>query len=957
MGIHGLLPFLKPLMKVTGIHEMRNKTVGVDAMCWMHKGAFAQSQELVQGKDSDKFIHFFIKMCEVMRYHQVKPIIVFDGARLPAKLKEESERQDTRATAMKEALELLERKRMGEPIDERLLAAKCGSAIRVTGAMISRLMEALRQLSIQFIVAPFEADAQLAYMCRRGWVHAVISEDSDLLAYGCPRTLFKMDQNGACELHELSCLQPDSEAALAERTAAAVKQAELDDEGLASASDEEIEEEDVEDVDRENRKPEDDNSGACGEMAVQGRRGRGRGRGRGGRGGRGVAAKKAAATGGGIESGMDDLETDGVEGDAIQAASEGNQAASEGKARGRGKRTTPVKRKPKKVALQKKGSPGPAIEGNLLGHLDRWTPEKFAQFCVLLGTDYHEQDVHIKGFGAKNAFALMSRFPTTERMFHWMRREKRWCDKFPCGVEEYLARFRSVVAVFWHHVVYNPMHGMCVSIAEAFPHADRMLVGVDLAALVGHGALDKLDAKRMANGEVDPRSMKEREKEQLTPAERSSLDRILTQKRSAQRQYCFEQQLKADADRHRAEEAEQQRLQSQAPPATQTQASATQRPSQLSPTAPDQAGWKCSRCATLNGDKLSACVMYMCPGRRPQAPPATCHMCPGRCSCASAFSQATPRVSGPNETLATEEFDVDTEILVSAEEVEQKPEAPRELCLLPGDLAALSWAFAKAEEAEEADNMGGDIEVSGLDASESMTDDVLLCGTVTPPPKQTPTGGGACDGVSAAGASGGPAPKEDASTPAAPAISNPFARKRVAGANSGLAVLAKRPKEELPSFAPTGTTTNHKRLPGGVAGSDFFQGRVLQGTVPRVLAPSNLGSRGGNSAIEAAQKVLAQRGAPELEALPERLDPSKITSFFGKKPMGGGAAKQDSSKKSGASALAGWRAQPWRNEEEEAALEKEQSSYSVGVNLLKMRKDNAMPNRSLFRKGWESGSM
>ena len=37
------------------------------------------------------------------------------------------------------------------------------------------------------IVAPYEADAQMAFLAISGAVHAVITEDSDLLTYGCPR--------------------------------------------------------------------------------------------------------------------------------------------------------------------------------------------------------------------------------------------------------------------------------------------------------------------------------------------------------------------------------------------------------------------------------------------------------------------------------------------------------------------------------------------------------------------------------------------------------------------------------------------------------------------------------------------------------------------------------------------------------------------------------------------------
>ena len=48
-------------------------------------------------------------------------------------------------------------------------------------------IQALKAANVDFIVAPFEADAQMAYLAVNGLVHAVITEDSDLLPYGCPR--------------------------------------------------------------------------------------------------------------------------------------------------------------------------------------------------------------------------------------------------------------------------------------------------------------------------------------------------------------------------------------------------------------------------------------------------------------------------------------------------------------------------------------------------------------------------------------------------------------------------------------------------------------------------------------------------------------------------------------------------------------------------------------------------
>ena len=47
--------------------------------------------------------------------------------------------------------------------------------------------------SIEFIVAPYEADCQLSYFSKIDYVDAVITEDSDLLAYGAKVVLYKLD--------------------------------------------------------------------------------------------------------------------------------------------------------------------------------------------------------------------------------------------------------------------------------------------------------------------------------------------------------------------------------------------------------------------------------------------------------------------------------------------------------------------------------------------------------------------------------------------------------------------------------------------------------------------------------------------------------------------------------------------------------------------------------------------
>ena len=55
-------------------------------------------------------------------------------------------------------------------------------------------------------MAPYEADAQLAYLARHGLADLIITEDSDLVLFGCPRILFKMDAGGSGQLIESSAL-------------------------------------------------------------------------------------------------------------------------------------------------------------------------------------------------------------------------------------------------------------------------------------------------------------------------------------------------------------------------------------------------------------------------------------------------------------------------------------------------------------------------------------------------------------------------------------------------------------------------------------------------------------------------------------------------------------------------------------------------------------------------------
>ena len=69
-------------------------------------------------------------------------------------------------------------------------------AVDITPEMAFLFVQAAQLMSVEYIVAPYEADAQLASMYLTGRVSLVITEDSDLLAFGVKKCFYKMDSDG-----------------------------------------------------------------------------------------------------------------------------------------------------------------------------------------------------------------------------------------------------------------------------------------------------------------------------------------------------------------------------------------------------------------------------------------------------------------------------------------------------------------------------------------------------------------------------------------------------------------------------------------------------------------------------------------------------------------------------------------------------------------------------------------
>lgn len=77
-------------------------------------------------------------------------------------------------------------------------------AISITSSMIKEFLLLLIKHKIPYIIAPYESDAQLAYLARTGLIDVVCTEDSDTLCYQCPHVLFKLTPEGTCVTIDLN---------------------------------------------------------------------------------------------------------------------------------------------------------------------------------------------------------------------------------------------------------------------------------------------------------------------------------------------------------------------------------------------------------------------------------------------------------------------------------------------------------------------------------------------------------------------------------------------------------------------------------------------------------------------------------------------------------------------------------------------------------------------------------
>ena len=78
----------------------------------------------------------------------------------------------------------------------------------MVGRPVKLTRKALRAENVEYIVAPYEADAQLCFLEREGIVDGIITEDSDLLVFGCKQVRRLPRMNLSSAFGEAVCNEP-----------------------------------------------------------------------------------------------------------------------------------------------------------------------------------------------------------------------------------------------------------------------------------------------------------------------------------------------------------------------------------------------------------------------------------------------------------------------------------------------------------------------------------------------------------------------------------------------------------------------------------------------------------------------------------------------------------------------------------------------------------------------------
>lgn len=117
-------------------------------------------------------------------------LVVFDGGTPPAKQRTCDSRRKRREDAT-----VIQNGDQHDPALRIRASKMAGAPAHLQSKIKSTILNELRCHAIPFMVAPYESDSQLMYLCKMGYIDLVLSADSDLIAMCAPALLCQFDMD------------------------------------------------------------------------------------------------------------------------------------------------------------------------------------------------------------------------------------------------------------------------------------------------------------------------------------------------------------------------------------------------------------------------------------------------------------------------------------------------------------------------------------------------------------------------------------------------------------------------------------------------------------------------------------------------------------------------------------------------------------------------------------------
>ena len=203
MGVKGLHKATAVSFERAHLQRFAGMKVACDASSWLVKGGARHARDIYTCPDYDKnpWTEYAVHMVDLLKEHNIHPIIVFDGERHPLKQETSNARKASKVQARKDA------ERAESEGDVSRAISKWMQAFELTDDMVEHARQTLEGMGVECVQAKCEADQTMASMSLgKGAQHVdlIITEDSDMIAYSCPNVLFKLGHDGHGDLLQVT---------------------------------------------------------------------------------------------------------------------------------------------------------------------------------------------------------------------------------------------------------------------------------------------------------------------------------------------------------------------------------------------------------------------------------------------------------------------------------------------------------------------------------------------------------------------------------------------------------------------------------------------------------------------------------------------------------------------------------------------------------------------------------